>query len=196
MFTGLVEGLGRIADVTPTASGFRLRVTTALADGLVAGESVAVNGVCLTVVAAEGGAMDADVSPETARVTTLESLRPGSAVNLERSMRADARIGGHFVQGHVDATGSIGGIKAEGDSYRVTVAFPAGLGALIVHKGSIAVDGISLTVASLETERFDVQVIPFTWAHTNLSQAQVGGLVNLEFDILGKYVARALDVRR
>jgi riboflavin synthase len=111
-------------------------------------------------------------------------------------MRADARIGGHFVQGHVDATGSITAIVPEGESYRLTVSFPAVFGSLIVSKGSIAVDGISLTVASVTTDRFDIQVIPFTWTHTNLSQLNSGSAVNLEFDILGKYVARALEVRR
>jgi riboflavin synthase len=196
MFTGLIESVGQIAEARPTAGGVRLRVSTELAGELVLGESVAINGVCLTVVATEFGTIDADVSPETARVTTLESLRPGAAVNLERSMRADARIGGHFVQGHVDATGSIAEIAREGDSYRVTVMYPAAFESLLVAKGSVAVDGISLTVASVGEDRFDVQIIPFTWGHTNLSQHAVGALVNLEFDILGKYVARALDVRR
>jgi riboflavin synthase len=134
------------------------------------------------------------VSPETARVTTLGELQPGAEVNLERSMRADARVGGHFVQGHVDATGSIEGITKEGDSYRVTVRFPRDLEALLVHKGSIAVDGISLTIASLDVDRFDVQIIPHTWERTNLHAAAIGAAVNLECDILGKYVARALAV--
>lgn len=196
MFTGLIEGLGQIAEVKPSTAGFRMRITTALAGELALGDSVAINGVCLTVVAAEAGAMEADVAPETARVTTLGAVRPGATVNLERSMRADARIGGHFVQGHVDATGSIEGISAEGDSYRLTVTYPPALASLIVRKGSIAVEGISLTVASVDADRFDVQVIPFTWTHTNLSQVKRGDLVNLEFDILGKYVARALEVRR
>jgi len=196
MFTGLIESLGHVADVEPTSSGFRLGIITAIAGDLTLGESVSVNGVCLTVVGNAAGAMHADVAPETARVTTLGSLVAGSTVNLERSMRADARIGGHFVQGHVDATGSIAAIVPEGDSYRLTVAFPAAFGSLIVSKGSIAVDGISLTVASVASDRFDIQVIPFTWSHTNLSQLKSGNAVNLEFDILGKYVARALDVRR
>ncbi|MDQ3488985.1 MAG: riboflavin synthase [Acidobacteriota bacterium] len=196
MFTGLIESLGHVADVKPTSSGFRVRISTSLAGELALGESVAVNGVCLTVVGTEGDAMDADVAPETARVTTLGSLVAGSTVNLERSMRADGRIGGHFVQGHVDATGSIAEVRPEGESYRLTVAFPAPFGSLIVSKGSIAVDGISLTVASVGHDRFDVQVIPFTWTHTNLSQLKNSAAVNLEFDILGKYVARALEVRR
>lgn len=196
MFTGLIESLGQVADVTPTVAGFRLCIHTGLAHELAPGDSVAVNGVCLTVVAADAGVMEADVAPETARVTTLESLRAGCTVNLERSLRAGARIGGHFVQGHVDATGSIERISSEGDSYRLTVTYPQAMASLIVRKGSIAVDGISLTVASVDADRFDVQVIPFTWTHTNLSQARLGEHVNLEFDILGKYVARALEVRR
>lgn len=196
MFTGLIESLGHVADVKPTSSGFRVRISTSLAGELALGESVAVNGVCLTVVGTAGDAMDADVAPETARVTTLGSLVAGLTVNLERSMRADARIGGHFVQGHVDATGSITAITPEGESYRLTVAFPATFGSLIVGRGSIAVDGISLTVASVENDRCDIQVIPFTWTHTNLSQLKNNDPVNLEFDILGKYVARALETRR
>ena len=196
MFTGLIESVGQVTEARATSMGFRLRISTALAGELALGESVAVNGVCLTVVASEPGTLDADVSPETARVTTLQALRPGAAVNLERSMRADARIGGHFVQGHVDATGSIAEISQEGDSFRLTITYPTMLASLIVAKGSVAVDGISLTVASVDRDRFDVQIIPFTWSHTNLSHHRVGALVNLEFDILGKYVARALDVRR
>ena len=196
MFTGLIESVGQIAETRSTSSGFRLRIGTTLAGELALGDSVAVNGVCLTVVAADVEAMEADVAPETARITTLQSLRPGSVVNLERSMRADARVGGHFVQGHVDATGSIAAITAQGDAYRVMVTYPAAFASLMVAKGSVAVDGISLTVASVETERFEVQIIPFTWTHTSLSQRTVGDLVNLEFDILGKYVARALEVRR
>jgi riboflavin synthase len=196
MFTGLIESLGHVAGVKPTASGFRLRISTELAGELVLGESVSVNGVCLTVVGTADNAMHADVAPETARVTTLGSLVEGSTVNLERSIRADARLGGHFVQGHVDAAGSITAVAPQGQSFRLTVAFPVSFGALIVSKGSIAVDGISLTVASVAIDRFDVQVIPFTWTHTNLSQLKIGSTVNLEFDILGKYVARALEVHR
>ena len=128
--------------------------------------------------------------PETARVTTLGTLKRGALVNLERPLRADARLGGHFVQGHVDATGTIEEIRQDGDSYWLTVKFPPALASLIVRKGSIAVDGISLTVAGVDDRHFDVQIIPYTWAHTNLQHAKVGDLVNLECDILGKYVAR------
>jgi riboflavin synthase len=147
------------------------------------------------VVAPDKEGIHADVSPETARVTTIGRLSPGARVNLERSMRADSRVGGHFVQGHVDATGSIAAIREEGDSYRVTVNLPAALEPFIVNKGSIAIDGISLTIASMGAASVDVQIIPFTWLHTNLNARRPGDLVNIECDILGKYVVRALAVR-
>lgn len=196
MFTGLIESVGEVAAVTPVSGGLRLRVRTSLAPELALGESVAVNGVCLTAVAAGGVDMHADISPETARVSTLGAIRPGAPVNLERSIRADARIGGHFVQGHVDATGTIAAVRAEGDSCWISVAFPAAHAGLLVRKGSIAIDGISLTIANLDDATFDVQIIPFTWNQTSLSQLKTGAVVNLEFDILGKYVARALELRR
>jgi riboflavin synthase len=192
MFTGLIESLGTVERIERTAAGMRLVLRTDLEKELAPGESLSVNGVCLTVIASDRPGVRADVSPETARVTTLGDLQPGAEVNLERSMRADARVGGHFVQGHVDATGSIEGITQDGDSYRVTVRFPRHLERLLVHKGSVAVDGISLTIASIDGDRFDVQIIPHTWERTNLHAAATGAAVNLECDILGKYVARAL----
>ncbi len=195
MFTGLIESVGSVADVTRMPEALRMRVRTALAPGLVPGDSLAVNGVCLTVVAVDADSAAADVSPETARVTTLGQLEVGTLVNLERPLRADARIGGHFVQGHVDATGTIEALRADGDSYRLTVRVPAALEPLIVHKGSIAVDGISLTVASVGPQQFDAQIVPFTWEHTNLHAARVGDAVNVECDILGKYVLRAFELR-
>jgi riboflavin synthase alpha subunit len=175
----------------------RVRVSADVASALVLGESVAVNGVCLTVVDAGDQGIVFDVSPETARVTTLGALEAGSLVNLERSLRADARVGGHFVQGHVDAAGTIDELRQEGDSHRLTVAVPSVLMPLIVHKGSIAVDGVSLTVASVDDDRtrFDVQIIPFTWQHTRFRVARPGDAVNVECDILGKYVLRALERR-
>jgi riboflavin synthase len=196
MFTGLIETLGEVAEVKPTPAGFRLRLTTALSAELTAGDSVAVNGVCLTVVSADPDGVHMDVSPETLRVSALGSLKRGASVNLERPMRADARIGGHFVQGHVDATGSIEELRQDGDFWWVTVKFPPSLAAQIVRRGSIAVDGISLTVAGVDDRRFDVQVIPFTWAHTNLKAAKVNDLVNLECDMLGKYVVRAMELAK
>jgi len=195
MFTGLIEAVGTIDRVERTPAGLRLSVRTDLAGELSDGDSLAVNGVCLTVVGTSGDQVFADVSPETIAVTTLGDLAAGSLVNLERSLRADARIGGHFVQGHVDGTGRIEAVVADGDSYRLTLTFPSDLARFVVHKGSIAVDGVSLTIASLDGNRFDVQIIPFTWEHTSLRAAGPGHAVNIECDILGKYVVRALERR-
>lgn len=194
MFTGLIEAMGEVAEVKPTPAGFRLRITTAIAPELVEGDSIAVNGVCLTVVASDGDAIHADISPETARVSSLGAVRRESIVNLERPLRADARIGGHFVQGHVDATGTVEDIREEGDSYWLTIKYPALLAPYIVRKGSIAVSGISLTVAGVDDRHFDVQIIPFTWEHTNLHLAKKGDVVNIECDILGKYVVRVAEL--
>jgi len=194
MFTGLIEKTGEIAEVKPTPSGFRLRVATPLSAEMKPGDSIAVNGVCLTVVSADAGGFHADVTPETVRVSSFGTLRRGTLVNLERPLRADARLGGHFVQGHVDATGAIEELRPEGESYWLTVKYPAPLAPFIVRKGSIAIDGISLTVAGVGEKLFDVQVIPFTWNHTNLQAVKAGDVVNLECDILGKYVARFLEV--
>jgi riboflavin synthase len=194
MFTGLVEAIGEVAEVKPTPGGYRLRVTTGLASQLAHGDSLAVNGVCLTVIAADPDGVHADVSPETARLTTLGRAERGTLVNLERPLRADARLGGHFVQGHVDGTGMVEELRQEGDSYWVTVRFPPPLAPFIVRKGSIAVDGVSLTVAGVDDERFDVQIIPYTWTATTFHRLKGSEAVNLECDILGKYVARILDV--
>jgi riboflavin synthase len=194
MFTGLIEAIGEVEEVKPTAAGFRLRVTTAIAPELVAGDSLAVNGVCLTTVSCDASGIHADISPETIRVSALGSLRRGALVNLERPLRADARLGGHFVQGHVDATGTIDDIRPDGDSYWLTIRFPALLAPYIVRKGSITVNGISLTVAGVDDRHFDVQIIPYTWEHTNLHLAKAGDLVNLESDILGKYVVRVAEL--
>ncbi|HZI79284.1 MAG TPA: riboflavin synthase [Vicinamibacterales bacterium] len=193
MFTGLIEAVATVARLDPLASGYRLRLETPLAPELQLGESVAVDGVCLTVTSRDAGGWDADIGPETARVTTLGSFRPGRRVNLERSMRADSRFGGHLVQGHVDATGEVLAIRPDGESHWIDVAFPEPLSPLFVAKGSVAVNGVSLTVATLETARFSVMIIPFTWEHTSLSALQRGARVNLECDMVGKYVARAAE---
>ena len=195
MFTGLIESVGTVEELAPSAAGQRIRVSTNLAAELSRGDSLAVNGVCLTVVATCGGCVHADVSPETLRVTTLGNLKTGTRVNLERSLRADARIGGHFVQGHVDATGLIERLQQNGDSYWLTVRYPPMIAGYLVRKGSIAVDGISLTIAGLGDHQFDVQVIPFTFQHTNLQEARAEDPVNLECDMLGKYVVRAMELR-
>jgi len=193
MFTGLIEAVGEVGEVKPTPAGFRLRISSALADELEPGASLAINGVCLTVIAADADGVHMDVSPETVRVTSLGGLKRGSLVNLERPVRADARMGGHFVQGHVDATGTIEDLRHEGEHHWLTVRYPSLLAPYLVRKGSVAIDGISLTVAGLDEERFDVQIIPFTWDNTNLRAASPKDLVNIECDILGKYVVRAIE---
>ena len=194
MFNGLIEALGEVTELTAIPAGLRLGVRTAVARELVLGESIAVNGVCLTVIRADEASFSAEVSPETRRVTNLGALRLRDAVNLERSMRADARVGGHFVQGHVDGTGLIEAIRHEAEFHWISASFPAALSPYLVRKGSIAVDGISLTVAGLRDTGFDVQIVPYTWDHTTLGRAAVGAVVNLECDIIGKHVVRALEV--
>ncbi len=194
MFTGLIEATGRLVERQTIAGGLRLRIASALAGELAAGDSLAVNGVCLTVIRADAGEIAADVGPETIRVTTLGTLSPGVPVNLERPLRADSRFGGHFVQGHVDAIGRVEDRKAEAEFEWLTVSFPAPLAPYFVLKGSVAVDGISLTVAGLGIDRFDVQIVPYTLAHTNLRSLAAGDGVNLECDMVGKYVARAAEL--
>ena len=208
MFTGLIESVGRVAGVKAIDAGFSLRITTEIAADLRLGESVAVNGVCLTVVEKGVGRgfhadpektppdpfFSAEIGPETAKVTSLGTLRAGSLVNLERAMPANGRFGGHMVLGHVDATGAIQSIRAEADFSWMTVSYPAALAPYLIHRGSIAVDGISLTIAKLDTATFDVQVVPFTLSHTNLRNARAGDRVNLECDMVGKYVLRAMEV--
>ena len=191
MFTGLIEAVGRVAGVERIESGVRLGVSSDLAGALSPGDSLAVNGVCLTVIGSGEGVLSAEVGPETMRVTTLGALRAGQPVNLERAMRADGRFGGHFVQGHVDGTGAVTGVRRDGESYWLTVAVPRELEPLLVLKGSVAVEGVSLTVAALRDGAFDVMIVPFTWSHTTLAALAVGDRVNVECDMVGKYVARA-----
>ena len=191
MFTGLIEAVGVVADVQRTASGLRLRLSSNLAGELHVGDSLAVNGVCLTVVTVAGDAVEADVGPETMKVTTLGAARKGQAMNLERPMRADGRFGGHFVLGHVDDTGRVHSIREEGDARWLRVSFNPALAAYLIPKGSIAIDGISLTLAGLDGMVFDVMVVPHTWQHTNLQTLGAGDRVNLECDVVGKYVVKA-----
>jgi riboflavin synthase len=194
MFTGLVESVGAVIARSQVGGGARLHIATSLARELALGDSLAVNGVCLTVTSVAPDGVTADLGPETLRVTTLGSIGVGDSVNLERPMRADARFGGHFVQGHVDAVGRIEEMRAEADFHWVTVAYPPHLAPFIVEKGSIAVDGISLTVATLGAERFGVQIVPFTMDHTTLGRMPAGAAVNLECDLIGKYVARQAEL--
>ena len=196
MFTGLIESIGKVAGIETGSAGTRLGLETELAGSLTLGESLSVNGVCLTVIEVTPRTVGFDVGPETLRVSALGGLRPGDVVNLERSMRGDARFGGHFVQGHVDAVGVVDSLAPQDEAKWVGVSYPTESAALLVEKGSIAVNGVSLTVARLFDTRFEVMIVPFTWSHTTFSALAVGEHVNLEFDIVGKYVARAIDVRR
>lgn len=195
MFTGLIEDTGRVDVLQRSEGGARLRVATRLARELQPGDSIAVNGVCLTATDLDETGFWADLSPVTLNVTALGRLAPGRLVNLERPVRADARMGGHFVLGHVDATGTIAALEKQGEAWRLAVRIPAGLEPLVIPRGSIAIDGISLTIAAIEGRDILMQIIPFTFAHTNLSQAAAGDLVNLEADVLGKYVLRAIETR-
>jgi riboflavin synthase len=194
MFTGLVEAVGELAATQAMQGGVRFRIATPLAAELAPGDSIAVNGVCLTVVSRLPTEFQADLGPETLRVTTLGGLTPGTLLNLERPLRADSRLGGHFVQGHVDAVGRVEAWRHDSDFSWLSVSFPPALAPSFVLKGSVAVDGISLTVAGLGADHFDVQVIPYTMEHTNLKRVEVHTPVNLECDIFGKYVARAVEL--
>jgi len=194
MFTGLVEGVGELLERKSTTGGFRLRIGSPLAAELAPGDSIAVNGVCLTTILADQNEFHADIGPETVRVTTLGSLPRGSALNLERPLRADSRFGGHFVQGHVDAIGYVEELRQDAEFHWLTVSFPSQLAPLIVHKGSIAIDGISLTVAGLGVDRIDIMVVPYTMEHTNVGRMKVRDRVNLECDMVGKYVIRAAEL--
>ncbi len=196
MFTGIVEGIGTLTDVARGGGDARVVIDTDLAATLAVGASLAVNGVCLTVVAIDGRRVAADIGPETTRVTTLGTLERGARVNLERPMRVDGRLDGHFVLGHVDGVGTVRGVRVEADSHWLTVEFPEGLSPYLIRKGSVAVDGVSLTIADLGLRTFEIQVIPHTWAVTTLGDRRPGDTVNLECDMIGKYVVRALEARR
>jgi riboflavin synthase alpha subunit len=195
MFTGLIEGVGRVASADTAGEGGRIRITSPLAAELRPGDSIAVNGVCLTAAAVQDGTFDADLSPETRRVTTLGSAAPGRRLNLERPLRADARIGGHFVLGHVDGVGRVVSVTPQGDCLWLELDGPSALAPCLISKGSIAVDGVSLTIAALSGDRISIQLVPFTIAHTALGDLRPGDAVNLEGDVLGKYVVRLLAQR-
>ena len=196
MFTGLVQDRGRIEAVDTTADGVRLRVRTALASELREGDSVAVEGVCLTATAVDPAGFDADVMTETLRRSTLGDLRAGSSANLELPVRAGDRLGGHVVQGHVDGIGEIGDVTQEGFSRRLFVLAPAELLRYVVEKGSIAVAGVSLTVAEVSDEGFAVALIPETLERTTLGDLEGGERVNLEVDVLAKHVEKLLEGAR
>jgi riboflavin synthase len=192
MFTGLVESLGTVVRAEEVAAGRRLTVRDPMGPSLAIGESVAVNGACLTVVDVRDDEFTFEIGPETLRKTNLGALKAGDRVNLERSLKIGDRLGGHFVQGHVDAIGTIDARTRNGDWEDVWFRCPAEWTRLMVPKGSIAVDGISLTLVNVEAERFSVMLIPHTQAVTTLGFKMPGDPVNLETDMLAKHVAKFL----
>jgi riboflavin synthase len=201
MFTGIIQVAGEVAGMTPQPTGRRLVVEADLAEALAPGESIAVNGCCLTLVSAEPRRecrqrLTFDVIHQTLRVTTLGSLTLDSRVNLERAATPTTLLGGHIVQGHVDDVGEVIGVATEGGEHRVRIAPPMELMRYIIDKGSITVDGVSLTIASLDDTSFEVALIPTTFALTTLSELQRGSRVNLEVDAIAKMVARLLAQRR
>jgi riboflavin synthase len=193
VFTGLVQDLGTVTAVDASDDGARLTVATGLE--LAGGDSVAVNGVCLTATAVANGGFQADVMNETLRRSSLAGLETGSKVNLELPLRAADRLGGHFVQGHVDGVGGVWDMRDEGFSRVVTVGVPADLMRYVVEKGSIAIDGVSLTVSALGDDWLQVSLIPETLERTILGDVSVGQAVNLEVDVLAKYIERLAVVR-
>ncbi len=193
MFTGIIEETGTIASIQRGGVSARLRIRgSVIFDDLKLGDSVAVNGVCLTAAKIEGDSFEADVMAETLRRSGLGDLVPGSRVNLERAMAANGRFGGHIVSGHIDGTGTIRSMRQEGNAVWVQIAAPQNILRLIVEKGSIAIDGISLTVAALDESTFSVSVIPHTGEETTLLRRKAGDTVNLENDVVAKYVERLL----
>lgn len=189
MFTGIVEEIGTVKSLSP--GRIEIKAQTVLENTKI-GDSIAVNGVCLTVTELKADGFTADVMPETLRRSNLGTLRSGSSVDLERAMAADGRFGGHIVSGHIDGTGTITDIRREGNAVWVTITAKDDILELIVEKGSIAIDGISLTVAYVDDEKFKVSIIPHTGAETILLQKRPGDVVNLENDVVGKYVQKLL----
>lgn len=196
MFTGLIRDLGAVKELSGDGEGRRLRIATALAPGLRTGDSVAVNGVCLTAVTVSEDEFEAEVMNLTVARSSLAALEPGANVNLEPSLRAGEPVGGHLVQGHVDGVGTIAEVTEDGFARRVRIEASDEILRYVVATGSIAVDGVSLTVAGLDAGSFTVSLIPETLARTNLGAARPGSIVNLEVDVLAKYVEKALASRK
>jgi len=194
VFTGLVADLGTVSDVVATPDGVRLQVATSLAAELSEGDSVAVNGVCLTAVSADAQAFTAEVMNETLRRSSLAEVAAGRRVNLELPLRAQDRLGGHVVQGHVDGVGAVSGVEDDGFARVVTIDAPPELLRYVVEKGSIAVDGVSLTIAALRGDAFEVALIPHTLEVTTFGAMQQGDDVNLEVDVLAKYVEKLIHL--
>jgi len=196
MFTGLIEEVGSVLRIDTSDSVAQLQIVAPLiAEGIQIGDSIAVNGCCLTVTAHHDKQFTFDLLGETLDRTNLKALRPESRVNLERALAANARLGGHFVQGHVDCTARILAMEKNGSDYRLEVELPAAFAHYVTEKGSIAVNGISLTVAELSAESFVAWIVSHTRSQTNLATARVDDLVNLEFDLIAKYVERMLHRR-
>jgi riboflavin synthase len=197
MFTGIIEELGILSDKTKTGEGFQLKINAkkVLSD-LKIGDSICVNGCCLTVVKINKSSFNIDIIEESLKKTNLGELKIYDKVNLERSLKINARFGGHFVLGHVDATGKIKEIKKLSNSHFIAISFPAKFNKYLIHVGSISIDGISLTIARLIKNSFSVGIIPHTWEKTNLSQKKVGSTVNLEFDMIGKYVEKIMENKK
>lgn len=194
MFTGLVEELGRVGSIDLSSDGARISIQASLVTSDISnGDSIAVNGVCLTALNVTGSSFVADVSPETLDRTTIGNLAVGSRVNLERALLPTTRLGGHIMQGHVDGRGTFISAESQGDFWTVKIGFADEFARYLVHKGSVAVEGISLTIAALNQNDFDIAVIPKTWEMTNLSTLQPGDTVNLEADIIAKYVERMMQ---
>lgn len=196
MFTGIIEELGRVRSVESNGENARIVIEArVVTEGTNHGDSISVNGVCLTALDVTLTSFAADVSKETLLRSTLGRLKAGSPINLERAVTPTTRLGGHIVQGHVDATGTFMEAIDHGGSWTVRIRYPRELAPYLVFKGSITVEGISLTIADLSDEHFDIAVIPKTWEVTNFSQLQPGDKVNLEADVIAKYVERILDCR-
>lgn len=197
MFTGIIEELGKISSLEKHAGGAKITIAARIVTGETKeGDSIAVNGVCLTALYVEKDSFTADVSQETLNRSTLGNLKTGSLVNLERAVTPATRLGGHIVQGHVDARGEFLNAAASGDFWTVRIAFPAEIGQYFVYKGSVAVEGISLTIANLADDYFEIAVIPKTWELTNLQSLKPGDDVNLEADVIAKYVERILTYKQ
>jgi riboflavin synthase len=196
MFTGIIEELGSVRSVEERGENARIVIDAhVVTEGTNHGDSISVNGVCLTALDIHNDSFAADVSRETLLRSTLGSLKPGTPVNLERAVTAATRLGGHIVQGHVDARGEFVSVQDHGDSWTVRIAYPPEIARYLVFKGSVAVEGISLTIANLAENYFEVAIIPKTWEVTNLSHLKPGDGVNLEVDVIGKYVERLLAFR-
>jgi riboflavin synthase len=195
VFTGLVADLGTVAALERGDEGAQLRVRTPLASELAEGDSIAVNGACLTAVTVGDGEFTADVMNQTLKLTSLGPLAEGDPVNLELALRASDRMGGHVVQGHVDGTGTVAAVTADGIARRVEVELPEDLRRYVVERGSVAVDGVSLTVAAVTDAGFEVSLIPETLERTNLGAAEPGRVVNIEVDVVARYVERLLSTK-